>query len=81
MTLRTPPKIAAPIRDCLTRSGMRQADLAERIGERQNWVSKRLTGDVPFRLADLERIAAALGTSVVELQTAAEQSTPQHEVA
>lgn len=52
---------------------MRQADLAELIGERQNWVSKRLTGDVPMRLDDLERIAQALGVSVVELQHRAEE--------
>lgn len=67
MALRTPPAIAAPIRDHLSRLGMRQQDLAERIGERQNWVSKRLTGAVSFRLSDLERVARVLGVSVAEL--------------
>ncbi|HEY3718344.1 MAG TPA: helix-turn-helix transcriptional regulator [Jatrophihabitantaceae bacterium] len=67
MASRIPPRIATPIRERLARHGLRQTDLAERLGERQNWVSKRLTGAVPFRLDDLERIAKALDTNVSEL--------------
>lgn len=51
----------------MARNGVRQVDLAELLGVRQNWVSKRLTGDVPIRFEDVERIAAALGTTVAEL--------------
>jgi len=67
MASKTPPRVAVPIRERMARNGVRQVDLAELLGVRQNWVSKRLTGDVPIRFEDVERIAAALGTTVSEL--------------
>ena len=44
-----------------------QADLAERIGKTQPWLSKRLTGRVPLNLRDLDLIASAFLVSAASL--------------
>jgi len=67
MAPRTPPRIAAPIRARIAFLGIRQQDLADRLGEKQNWISKRLTGEVKISVIDLERIASALGVTLTEL--------------
>lgn len=67
MADKTPPRVAAPIRERMARNGVRQVDLAKHLGQRQNWVSKRLTGEVKIRYEEVESIAAFLGTTVKEL--------------
>jgi transcriptional regulator with XRE-family HTH domain len=67
MAPRTPPRIAAPIRARIAFLGIRQQDLADLLGEKQNWISKRLTGEVKISVIDLERIASALGVTLTEL--------------
>lgn len=47
--------------------GFNQAELAERIGKSQSWVSKRVKGNVPFKLKDLDALASALGVPAPSL--------------
>jgi len=56
-----PPRFAPDIRAELARRGLSQEQFAAQLGEQQWWISKRLTGHVPVRVEDLERIADALG--------------------
>lgn len=44
-----------------------QADLADRVGEGQPWISRRLSGTVIVDVVELGRIAAALGVPVAQL--------------
>lgn len=53
--------VAMEIRLEMTRQGLRQSDLARRLGELDKWVSLRLRGIIPMTLDDLDRIAKALG--------------------
>lgn len=49
----------------MARQQITQRQLAERIGESQPWISDRLRGRTDPTVADLDRIAAALGVPVV----------------
>jgi transcriptional regulator with XRE-family HTH domain len=48
------------------------AELARRLNVKQPYISRRLTGEVEFRLSDLQDIAAALGVPVTQLLPATE---------
>jgi len=52
--------VATEVRAEMARQRLSQQALAERLGEKQWWVSKRLTRSIPFTIEDLERIATAL---------------------
>ena len=54
-------QVAATVRAEMARYRMTQQDMAEVLGMTQSAVSKRLLGKIPFKLAELEKIAAALG--------------------
>lgn len=51
----------------LIRQGLTQEQLAEKVGTSQQWVSRRITGRTPADMADVERIAAALGVPISQL--------------
>ena len=55
------------VRAEMARAGVSQIDLAERVGLSQSGLSKRLRGDVPFDVNELDAIATALGVPVVSL--------------
>ncbi len=44
-----------------------QADLAEALGKSQPYVSRRLSGEVPFDIDDLYRLADYFGVEVTDL--------------
>lgn len=44
-----------------------QAQLAERLGQSQPWLSKRLTGTTPFHIEDLDALAHVFALSPAEL--------------
>lgn len=44
-----------------------QAELAERIGKSQPWLSKRMTGTTPFQIEDLDSLSYAFGLSPAQL--------------
>ena len=58
---------AEEIRTVLARRRMSGVHLAQLIGRSQSYVSRRLTGETPFDLDDVERIADALEVEVVDL--------------
>jgi len=61
--------VSAGIRDQMDRQDISQRELAARIGWAQSQLSKRLTGRVPFRSSEIERIARALDTPLDQLMT------------
>lgn len=59
--------VATEIRVLLLRRDMNQAQLAERMGVNEMWVSRRLRGAQPLDLNDLQRFAEALNVKIVDL--------------
>ena len=60
-------RIAEEIRVQLARRNISAAELARRTGLKQPYLSRRMTCEVEFDTADLERIAAALDVPVSDL--------------
>lgn len=56
----TPPRYAADFRAEMARRGISGSELARRLGVPHWWVSKRLTGVIPTRIDDLERMSAVV---------------------
>lgn len=48
----------------MARQQKQQTDLAKYLGVTQGTISRRLAGKLPFRIQDLESIAAFLGVDV-----------------
>lgn len=59
--------VAANVRAEVARQRLRQGALAVRLGRAPSWLSRRLSGDVAFRLDELEAIADVLGVPVIDL--------------
>lgn len=53
--------VAGEIRALIARRGTSGRQLALRMGKSQPWMSRRLTGDVAFDIAELDQIAGLLG--------------------
>lgn len=60
-------EVAEEIRVIMLRRRTTGARLAKELGVSAAWISYRLTGTQPIDLNDLERIASALGVTVVDL--------------
>lgn len=60
-------RAVAEIRAELGRQDLTRQGLAERLGVERNWVHYRLSGETLLRIADVERIAAALGVPIAQL--------------
>lgn len=54
--------MAGNVRAEMARAGLSQTALANRLGRAQTWLSRRLTGEVSWTVADLEDIADVLRT-------------------
>lgn len=67
VTSKITSEVCGEIRAVMARQGLTQEELSERIGVRQSWVSKRLTGNVRLALVDVDRIARALGVPLSQL--------------
>lgn len=52
------PIASSAIRAELARRGLRQVDIAEKLGIDPAQVTKRMNGDIDWRLAELQAIAA-----------------------
>ena len=63
----TAAQTTAHIRRLLTERGIPQSVLAEYLGMKQQGVSRRLTGAVPFDVDELARVAQFLGLGIDEL--------------
>lgn len=57
----------AELRAEVARQGLTQQQLADRLGVRQWWVSKRLRGHVQVSADELVRLAEALGVEPAQL--------------
>ena len=60
-------QVARMIRERLGAEELTRADLARRLDVHETWVGKRLKGRTEISLSDLDRIAAALGVTIVDL--------------
>lgn len=69
--------IAAEIRAEMARQGISQRELGERLGFTQAGVSRRLLGQKPLEVDDVERIAEALGVSMQQLGWPAMSAKPR----
>lgn len=59
--------VAQEVRAAMGRKRYTQTRLAALTGISQTRLSRRLSGEVPFDILELDRVAAALGVRVVEL--------------
>lgn len=64
--------VAAEVRAMMGRLDVRQAELARRLGENDQWLSIRLRGRAAIDINDLHRIARALGVGIHDLLPAPE---------
>lgn len=63
--------VAAEVRTEMQNQHVSQAELGRKLGVSQQWISRRLTGDVPFDVAELARVADVLGVTLDRLTAAA----------
>lgn len=54
-------RVASNVRAEMKQQGLSQDSLAAKIGEKQHFISRRLTSKVDFTVSELETIALALG--------------------
>lgn len=64
---KTSHRVAAEVRAVMARQGCTQTALAERINRDQHFISRRLSGKVPFAIDELSAIAQALGVPLTDL--------------
>jgi len=57
-------RVAEEIRVILVRRQIRASELARTLGWTENYISRRLTGKIPFDVNDLGALAALLGVPV-----------------
>lgn len=62
-------RLAALLREAREASGLRQADVAERVGMPQSFVSKYETGERRLDLVELEQVCSALGIGLLDFVT------------
>lgn len=55
------------IKSELARRDQKQIDLANYLGENKMWMSRRMSGAVPFTIEEIERIAIAFEKTVAEM--------------
>jgi transcriptional regulator with XRE-family HTH domain len=60
-------RLAKLLRELRTDAGLRQVDLAERLGEPQSYVSKYESGEQRLDLLELRAVCRAVGASLVQL--------------
>lgn len=62
-------RVGANVRAEMARSNPKQTQkpFAKRIGMSQQSLSRRLSGEIPFDLEELERVAAVLGVPMTRL--------------
>jgi transcriptional regulator with XRE-family HTH domain len=74
MTQTLPTHVAAEIRAEMARRRMTQRELGEILDLPQSSISKRLQGQTPFNVAELEKVAAALNVPVSRFFRTAESA-------
>jgi len=69
--------VASNIRAELARNGWSQEDLAEKLGINRVTLNRRLRGQLPWSLEQLDAAASALDVPLAELLRARRDSNPQ----
>lgn len=59
-------KLQALLRQIRIESGLRQLDLAEKLGEHQSFVSKYESGERRLDILEIRRICEVMGVSLLE---------------
>lgn len=59
--------VAGEIRAHSARMGLSGRQLAFQLGKSQPWISRRLTGEVPFDVEELDAVASILGVAPRDL--------------
>lgn len=59
-------RVAAEVRAALAREGRPQKFVGEVLGLSQPAVSRRMRGEIPFDVAELHKLAAALGVPAAD---------------
>jgi transcriptional regulator with XRE-family HTH domain len=62
--------VAGAVRSAMSELGITQQNLADATGLKQQYISRRVTGETAFDVEDLALIAAALGVPVASLMPA-----------
>lgn len=62
--------VAGQVRAEMARARVSAVQLGAKIGKPARYISRRLTGDVPFDTEDLALISEALGVDVLDLMRA-----------
>lgn len=60
-------RIGAEVRAWMARRELRQIDVAEVLGVAQKNVSRRIRGDIPFRIDELLTLARFMGITLAQL--------------
>lgn len=71
--------VAAEVRAEMARQRVSQTALADRLDVSQAYVSRRLTGDVPFDVEELREVAFILGVRVEQFITGTPAAAPDAE--
>jgi transcriptional regulator with XRE-family HTH domain len=79
MTKQTPDDLAASrvadeVRAELARQRRTASELAESLGVGAHTIGRRLSGETPFNVIELARVARFLGTTATDLVTRAERA-------
>ena len=59
-------QVAAEVRAAMARASKRQNVVALATGRSQSYISRRLTGEQPFDIDDLDRVAALLDVPITD---------------
>jgi transcriptional regulator with XRE-family HTH domain len=70
-TNETAQRVAANVRAEMARRAVTQTILAERLGKSQHFISRRLSGKVPFSVDELGDVAVALNVGLTNLMSEA----------
>lgn len=67
-------RVALAVREHLRRAGKTQLDVVDATGIPRTTLNRRMTGNSPFTISELELIAAFLGITVTEIMQTSEQA-------
>lgn len=73
-TLPASQRVALAVRDHLRQAGKTQLDVVGATGIPRTTLNRRMTGNSPFTITELELIAAFLGVTVTEILRTSERA-------
>lgn len=73
-TLPASQRVALAVRDHLRQAGKTQLDIVDATGIPRTTLNRRMTGNSPFTISELELIAGAIGVTVTEIMQASEDA-------